>query len=130
MVRVRTDRCPIRGGIHTRKRMKVLDEVRLVIVAARKRDVGPLDLPVVADLLQDALESTNPAEQLRRQTNLVGEHVEEAPMAETYPGGYIANPDDRGIMLEYPDGVDNSRMKPQSPGQSPNQETLDNLELP
>lgn len=83
MILVRSRRRLVGGWIHPGKRLELPDEVRLVVVVTRERDTRPLDLPSLVHALQHPLEATNPTEDFRRDPDVGGKDVEEAPVAET-----------------------------------------------
>jgi hypothetical protein len=56
----------IDGRIQTGKRVKVLNEMRLIEIAAVVGDVGPLDALLRRDLRQDLLKTSNSTKQLWR----------------------------------------------------------------
>jgi hypothetical protein len=68
----------VRGRIHPRERAEIVNEVRLIIVAAGHRDVPPLDLPIPPNQCENALEAEDTREHLRRETDIRGEHLDEA----------------------------------------------------
>ena len=75
----------------TRKGLEVVDEMGLIVVAARGGDVGPIDLPLAMDPLHHVLETGDTAKQLRRQADLVAEYLNEAPLAPAAARDYLGD---------------------------------------
>ena len=61
---------------------KIADEVRLIEIAGRDRQVRPIGIPFRVDALQDAFEPGEPRKCLRRQTHFAAKHLDEALGAE------------------------------------------------
>jgi len=61
--------------VQTRKRVKVMDEVRLIEIPTTARDVGPVYFGASLNLEQYFLKPANPAKQLWRQAGLSPEEV-------------------------------------------------------
>src|SRR5690349_19746896 len=72
----------IDGRADAGKLTKVMIEMRLVIVAARKRHVSPVNLRGVFDASDYLGESANPAEDLRADADFGTEDIGEPPRAE------------------------------------------------
>ena len=66
-----------------RERAEIVDEMRLIEIAAGESNFGPIDeLAVACYMPQDFLETLHAAEKLGRQTDLLGEELDEAPFAQ------------------------------------------------
>src|SRR6266851_330821 len=70
------------GGIDAGERLEVVDEVRLVEVAARERHIGPIDVRLLIHEMQHALKSPHAAEDLRRESDLFEEELLESAGAD------------------------------------------------
>src|ERR1700691_589210 len=85
----------IRGRIDPRKRMEVVDEMRLIEIAAIRRYRSPLHRPSRADPPQHSLESPHAAKQLGREPDFAAEHLYESLRAEADLTGNVR--DGRGV---------------------------------
>ncbi len=72
----------VRGGAEAGERPEVVDEMRLVVVAAGERDVRPVDVRRRRERAQDLLEAPHAAIELRREADLGREDLDESPRAE------------------------------------------------
>jgi len=61
----------------TRKSLKFLDKMRLVIISAHQRDFRPVDIPRMPDKMQGVLESHQPAIPFRRHADFMLEKPDE-----------------------------------------------------
>ena len=71
----------VRAGTQPGEGPEIVDEMRLVEVAAIERDVRPIDLPACSDSVNNLLESTDAAEQFRSQSDLGAKDVSKAARA-------------------------------------------------
>jgi hypothetical protein len=69
--------CRVEAG----KSLEVVDEMRLVVIAAGESDVHPLHSPS-PDETQNLLEALNATEQLWRQPYFVAEKLNESPLTD------------------------------------------------
>src|SRR5262249_42633900 len=88
----------MRWGGDAGKRLEVVDEGRLIVVATGEGQVGPVDGTAQLNFPQDTLEALHTAEQLWRQADLPFKEVDEAARAE--PGALIYSAD--GAPAGYP----------------------------
>src|SRR6516225_11647013 len=72
----------IRRRSQAGKRVEIVDEMRLIVVAAGQGQVGPGDALQALYRSQHLLKTLHPAEQFRCQPNLLGEQLDESPGAE------------------------------------------------
>src|SRR5580700_9704008 len=75
--------------IDSGKSMEVVDEMRLIEIAAVHRHGRPFNLPPRSDPPQDPLESTHAAKQFRRETYFAAEHLDEALGAQPDLSGHL-----------------------------------------
>jgi len=64
------------------KRLKVVDEMRLVVVTAGQRDVHPINTLLFPEAAQNLLKASDAAELLGRQSDFVAKHLNEVPLTE------------------------------------------------
>src|SRR5260370_39155530 len=69
--------------IDSRKRYEVVNEVRLVEVAASACDFHPVIIRTTVNQLQDLLKAANARVELRRQSNLAAEKLNETARTQT-----------------------------------------------
>ena len=82
-----------------------MNEVRLVVEAVRRGDVGPARcVEAVADRVQHFLESQNPQKELRRQPDLFLKAPLELPRAEPDRGGEIGDAHEAAALERERDG--------------------------
>ncbi len=65
------------------ERLEVVDEVRLIVVAAIERHLCPFNFLDRMGHLNNPLETADPREQLRSKSNLVAEQLDETALAAT-----------------------------------------------
>jgi hypothetical protein len=78
----------ILGWAEAAELAKIVVEVRLIEIAARQRDIDPIDIVCAFDGRDDFLESLHAAEKLRREADLVPEQLNEMTLAETHAFGH------------------------------------------
>ena len=61
---------------------EVMIEVRLIEVAARQRDVGPIHIILALNRRDDILKTPDAAEQFGRHTDLIAKQLDKTPLAE------------------------------------------------
>src|SRR5216683_2978827 len=90
--------CRINSG----KCPEIVNEVRLVKVAAVQRDVAPIDGSPAANLFQHGLESSHAAKNFRCHSYVLLEQFDEAPRAEAGFVHYLRNPGSRRSRQKFP----------------------------
>src|SRR6267142_5133903 len=70
----------IGGWAKSRKTPELVDEMRLIVIATGERDIYPLVRRTTPDLAKHFLKTLQAAKLLRRQSDLVTEHLNEPPV--------------------------------------------------
>lgn len=78
----------VASGVDACKGAEVVDEVRLIEVAAGESDINPVDFPCIVNQLQNSLEAADSTESLRSESNLLAEALYERALAEADLLGY------------------------------------------
>ena len=71
-------------GIDAGKFFEVMDEMRLIEIATARGHVRPGKFRAVANLLQDLLKAANASKEFGRESNFIGEKLDEAARADAY----------------------------------------------
>src|ERR1051326_6026338 len=66
--------------------------MRLIEVAACHRNIGPIGCGIVSRQVNGALKTLDAREQLRRDTDLLGEYLDKMPLAQPEMFGNISSP--------------------------------------
>src|SRR5689334_21343476 len=78
----------VRRRTNPAERPKVMNEVGLVEVAAGERHISPIDRAIAVNRQQRVLEASDAAEELRRESHLFREDLDETARAEADLIGY------------------------------------------
>jgi len=70
------------GRINAGEGPKVMNEVRLIEVAAGEREIDPINLACDVDQLEDSLETAHAAERLGSEADCLAEAVDEGSLTE------------------------------------------------
>jgi len=80
------------AGTETRENLEIMNQMRLVEVAARHRNIRPIRRGIASRQVNGPLKTLNATEQLRRNTDLLGKYLDEMPLTQTEVRGKISNP--------------------------------------
>jgi hypothetical protein len=97
-------------GTHTRERIEVMDQVRLIKVTAGNRNVGPVDLLCGVHRLEDMVETHDALKPFRRHADLMAEETNEATRAKAAFIDHVCNRHRMGRPLKLHNGVLDGRM--------------------
>ena len=93
------------GGIDSGEGAEVVDEMRLVEIAAVQRDASPVDGFAAGDLAENLLEAAHAAEEFWRHANVLFEKLDEAAGAEAGFAGDVGDFCGGRPRQEIADGV-------------------------
>src|SRR5262245_21141973 len=68
-----------------------MNEMRLVEVAARRRNIGPIGRGTASRQVSGALKTLHAAEELRCDANLIGEYLDKMPLAQAEMRGKLSS---------------------------------------
>src|SRR5688572_12190866 len=80
------------GGAQTGKCLEVTNEMRLVKVAARRRNIGPIRRGTWSRQIDGALKALHAAEHLGCYADLGRKHLDQMPLAESQLRGEVLGP--------------------------------------
>src|SRR5262245_9434602 len=69
-----------------------MNQVRLIEIAARCRNICPIGLGTASRQVNGALKTLHTTELLRRDADLIGEYFDKMPLAQPEPRGNVASP--------------------------------------
>ena len=78
-------------GVESGEGAEIVDEVRLIEIAAGLGDRGPRDTAAAVDMRQDVLKTPNAAEEFRREPDLGAECLDKSAPTEADAVGDLAN---------------------------------------
>ena len=73
----------VRGGIDAGEGAEIVNEMRLIEVAARERDVKPVNIVLIMNQIEHLLKTTDTAKYFRRESYLFTKAFYESPLAKT-----------------------------------------------
>ena len=128
MVQVLASAREVRFRGETGDILEVMDEVRLVEVTAVEREFAPLDGTSATDTAYGLLEAPNPAEQLRRESDLLAEDLDEPPLAETGADGHLRDGPRARRAPELPQGEGDGGVTRRGTGYSSEERSFEDAE--
>src|SRR5260370_30110143 len=94
----------VRRRREARKALKIVDEMRLVVIAAGQGEVRPGKMPMGVDVPHHFLEPAHAAKQLRRQPDFLGKELNEAPRTEANAACHLRDALGARVAPELPQG--------------------------
>ena len=116
-------------GADTAEFLKIMNEVRLVEVAARKRDVYPIDRLPVLNPANDLLEPLDAAEELWGESDFVPKELNEAPLTVASSLRNFSAGEQTRIVLKLSHGEGDGRVMFQRPVCNAQQPIFENSKL-
>src|SRR6266487_6141846 len=80
------------GGSETRECLDVVNQMRLIEIAARHRNICPIGRGTPSHQVKGALKTLHTTELLRSDADLTGEYLDKMPLAQPEMRGKVSSP--------------------------------------